>query len=189
MPEATGSHAAFLPDGGWVAARGLDVVRWPDAAPYEPAGPPLYTLHPDTPDRPHSPVADVTPDGRLLAVADPGANRVAVVPLAGAAAPVLLDHPKALAAAFSPNGELVATAGSDGAAPARVWEVATGRKVFEDADPTVVRVAFTPDGQWLVTGSRAAYQFQKVGTWEPGRRIARSGGGTSAGSRSARTAG
>jgi WD40 repeat protein len=39
-------------------------------------------------------------------------------------------------------------------------------------DATQLYVAFSPDGQWLVTGGLSDYRFWKVGSWEPGHVIA-----------------
>lgn len=34
-------------------------------------------------------------------------------------------------------------------------------------------VSFTPDGEWLVTGTADEYRFWRADTWEPGRRLTR----------------
>lgn len=56
--------------------------------------------------------------------------------------------------AFSPDSELLASAGNDGSA--RIWEVATGKQVglLQEDDPVVWDVAFSPDGKLIATASR-----------------------------------
>jgi WD40 repeat protein len=60
---------------------------------------------------------------------------------------------------------------------AQVWDNATGQTVrsFESgpAGATSAFVAFSPDGQWLITCEQGVYRFWKVGTWEPGPSIER----------------
>ena len=165
-----GTHAAFLPDGEWVAARNREVFRWPAGPPFDPQGPPLYTLDPGTLRRPRHEIGGVTPDGQWVVVADPAVGRATLVPLASGT-PVTLDHPGVYDTALSPDGTLVATASTF----VRVREVPSGRLVYEQPVPAGarrdgagMRAAFTADGQWLVAGTEGGYQFRRVGTWEPG---------------------
>jgi WD40 repeat protein len=54
-----------------------------------------------------------------------------------------------------------------------VWEIATLRPVRELGVKGNATVLFSPDNQWLVTGSEQEYRLWKVGSWQPGLRIAR----------------
>jgi WD40 repeat protein len=56
-------------------------------------------------------------------------------------------------AAFSPNGDRIATASDDGTA--RVWDVATGEPLIPALghESEVRDVEFSPDGRWVVTAS------------------------------------
>ncbi len=67
------------------------------------------------------------------------------------------------AVAFSPDGQLLASASKDGTA--RIWDVATGsvRHVLKDHTDEVTCVAFSPDGTRLATGS----EDQRVILWDP----------------------
>ena len=57
--------------------------------------------------------------------------------------------------AFSPSGQLLATASRD--RDARIWNVATGELVRVFPHNTAVRDAqFSPDGRWLVTAALRA---------------------------------
>ena len=63
-------------------------------------------------------------------------------------------HPGLVTAvAFSPDGQLVATGGTDGTA--RLWNVSTGQEImkFTGHTSSVESVAFSPDGRTLATGS------------------------------------
>jgi WD40 repeat protein len=52
---------------------------------------------------------------------------------------------------------------------AKIWEARTGR--FVSDFPGVVQLAFSGDGEWLVTGTGVKYQLWHVGSWQPGRVI------------------
>jgi serine/threonine protein kinase/WD40 repeat protein len=69
----------------------------------------------------------------------------------------------------SPNGDWVATGShesTDGVA-ARVWDGRTGTLIKELPVSPQCRVAFSPDGHWLLT-TGGGCRLWKVGTWEEG---------------------
>jgi WD40 repeat protein len=118
----------------------------------------------------------VTRDGEWVVVPELRSSRFALVSTTGKQLPVRCPQPGAFDAAFSPDGKLLATSSiGDRVVPVRIWEVPTGRKVHELPGTSYARVAFTPDGNWLVTGTTGTYQFWRVGTWEPGLHIPRPG--------------
>jgi len=83
----------------------------------------------------------------------------------------LRGHTGMRSVALSPDGEWAAT-GSWHGKDTRVWNARTGALV-ETLPGGDAHVAFSPDGRWLVTGTAEEYGFWKVGTWQPGLRIAR----------------
>ena len=79
-------------------------------------------------------------------------------------------HSRLSRLAFSPDGQFIATAGTD--YTVRVWEAHSGRELRVlrgHSDHRVLAVAFSPDGSWLASGSRDS----TVRVWDPtaGREI------------------
>lgn len=96
----------------------------------------------------------LAPSGRYAAVG--GDSHVSTLRLCdlqrGTELHQLLKEPGVVfAAAFSPDGKLLASGGGD--TSARVWEVATGKEIFkfQGHQRSVAAVAFTPDGRVLAT--------------------------------------
>jgi WD40 repeat protein len=85
--------------------------------------------------------------------------------------PRRLEAPSGVAhCAISADGQWVAAGTSKG----------NGVRVWQTRDPSApvdlpihghARVAFSPDGKWLVTGDTEAYRFWKTGSWELDREI------------------
>lgn len=96
-----------------------------------------------------------SPDGRTLVFADRGTQAHLLDAATGASLGRPLRHRgRVLALAFSPDGTLLATGASDGAA--RIWRIASQRVVgtpMLHSRELVEHVAFSPDGALLATGT------------------------------------
>jgi serine/threonine protein kinase/WD40 repeat protein len=105
-------------------------------------------------------------DGRWLGVVD---YRNDVVQIAAADQPQpwrpVGKIPSLALLALSPDGALAAAGAYDWSRLV-VWRVADGAKVLEV--PWHAYAAFSPNGEWLVTGGLGHYSFWKVGSWQPG---------------------
>src|SRR5262249_15590314 len=76
---------------------------------------------------------------------------------------LLKDHSDAVyGLTFSPDGKLLASAGADRAV--KVWDVATGKRLFTLGEPTdwVYAAAWSPDGRHLA----AAGVHRSIRVWE-----------------------
>jgi WD40 repeat protein len=104
-------------------------------------------------------------NGRVCAVAD--WRQAALILHAGPPArEVVVRHANLSHLAVSPDGCWVATATYQGE-EVKIWDAETGRQEHE-LPMGQARVAFSPDGRWLVTGAEQEYRSWQVGTWQPG---------------------
>jgi WD40 repeat protein len=101
-------------------------------------------------------VAAFSPDGAVLATANPYETRVRLWDAAAGTA--LRDEvpapPGAFDMVFSPDGTLIATAGEDGSVT--IWDRQPLRRrgVFQTEGRAVWALAFSPDGRRLATGGK-----------------------------------
>ncbi len=110
-------------------------------------------------------------DGRMFAVSDRGRTQVLVQELEfPESRMVLSDLPWSANVAISPDKKWLATGSLWSTHPAtRVWDLSTGKVASVLPFEGDARVAFSADGQWLLSGTGKEYRFWEVGTWQPGR--------------------
>jgi WD40 repeat protein len=79
--------------------------------------------------------------------------------------------------ALSPTGRWAAGGNWRFTEGARVWDLTSGKTApvwqLRNTEAGSCRVAFSPDGQWLVTSEQDRYRFWRIGTWAPGLVIPR----------------
>ncbi len=74
----------------------------------------------------------------------------------------------------SPNDRWVAT-GCWHSPNVKIWDAETGKEVTTLPTDNSANVAFSPDGQWLVTSTGAEYRFWRVRDWTQAHGVARPG--------------
>jgi serine/threonine protein kinase/WD40 repeat protein len=113
--------------------------------------------------------------GDTIAYLDGAHEQAMVVDLKTFAKKVVKGLPHLFDVALSPDGRWVAI--GYWRQGATVWDLTTGTQVWQlpRTEPwsTSCRVAFSPNGQWLVTGEQNKYRFWQVGSWAPGLEIPR----------------
>ncbi len=108
--------------------------------------------------------ADISRDGRYLAVAHFEANEGFIFDLQNPSAKVVLSgHPNMDYIALSPDGRWAAS-GSWQNRLVKIWDARTGSCLDTKYMTNRTRVTFSPDGQWLATATKE-YQLWHVGTW------------------------
>jgi eukaryotic-like serine/threonine-protein kinase len=176
LPTRLSRSALFHPDGQRLIVSGeMGIQSWPIYREGQDGqiqiGPPVQLSS-----RPMS-HACLNQDGTLLVAGSlSDSSEVTVTDLRHPAKVALLEgHPRPQFTAITPDGRLVATGTWKGKG-VKVWDTITAEPIKELPLPTSARVAFSPDGQWLVTGADE-YQFWKVPSWKRRPIIAREPGG------------
>ncbi len=111
------------------------------------------------------------PKGDAIIMAGLGAVWVLDLPNAGQPRQ-LTGHAQANTVCVSPDGKLFATATWQGTG-VKVWMSGTGQPIQELGVVGSATSLFSPDGEWLVTGSAEEYRFWKVAAWQAGLAIPR----------------
>ena len=117
-------------------------------------------------------------DGRTLAVTDDGNAQIIVMKLDQPSERVgLTSCSDVVSLALSCDGTWVAAGMVKGDVGVSIWDAQTGRRVHHlptgENGTMHSNVAFSPDGQWLLTGGQSDYRFWEVGSWKPGPVIER----------------
>ncbi len=169
----------FNPDGSLLTTGDGGLLRWPRSA----AGPAGRDLRFGPPARLATTTTldqwGVSADGRAFLV--PGYDRGAYFFRVGGETVTLGPQRDVRGCALSPDGRWAATASHGfGLGSIRVWDTSRpgeSRELLARAG----KVQFSPDGRWLKTWTNEGggeTRLWRVGTWEPGPRIARGFWGT-----------
>lgn len=173
VPAGDSRSAIFLPDGVLITSGIPGVKRWPlvwDSA--------LETLDPGLPAVLWSGVAEhaaLTPDGqRLVVVGLQSPDADALVIHLSDAAPLrrLKGHRPSTWVSISPDGRQFASGNWKGQSVC-VRDLDSGQVITELPVGQNVNVAFSPDGQWLLTGSPSEYRFWNTRSWQAERSLPR----------------
>lgn len=114
---------------------------------------------------------EISRDGSVLAITIPRRNSTLVVDLIRDEQSVLATPNEPTRIAISPDGKTLASCGTDAT---RIWNLNDG-STRRTLHPRDAAVRFSPDGRWLVTGSRTEYVFWNTDEWKERFRIDREG--------------
>jgi len=121
----------------------------------------------------HLEKAALAPDGRFLVSVGAANADLLALDLDHPNPPRLLrGHPSANWVSISPNGKWFATGNWHGTG-VKVWSADTWQPIKELPVIGNAMCAFSPDGQWLLTGSGEEYRLWTAGTWQPGLKLPR----------------
>jgi WD40 repeat protein len=181
LPAGLCESAFFLPGDISLITYGHEgLQRWP--IPYDHAslrdaspGPPVL-LRAVTKSKNYRAV--LSQDGNRIAYLDFANHQTAVIdPNVPEKQMLLKGTPREQEVALSPTARWVAVGDWRSTEGARIWDLTTGAKVWQlpltDSLESSCRVAFSPNGQWLVTSEVDRYRFWQVVSWAPGPVIRR----------------
>jgi serine/threonine protein kinase/WD40 repeat protein/Flp pilus assembly protein TadD len=163
----------WQPSGDLLTAGAFGFLRWPVRA--DTNGAESYRFGPPEPLLPgFSGREGCAASADMQTIAVPDYDRGGVVLHRGRPVRRVGLHPQqdVRSCALSPDGHWVATgshSNTDGLG-AKIWEAATGKLVKELHVPGLCRVAFTPDGRWLLT-TGGGCRLWEVGSWNEGPKI------------------
>jgi eukaryotic-like serine/threonine-protein kinase len=173
----------FRPGGSHLVTWGdTNLYLWPihaDAQPHreKPAPPGQLTIGPpellyEAAQQSTNRRACWSPDGRLLALCDPGSNRTVLLDVDQRRTLLCLQAQPGGCIDLSRDGKWIATGPHPGF-HVEVWNAENGQ-LAATLPVDQARVAFSPDSEWLVTGTPREYSAWRVGSWELVRRLRRS---------------